>query len=125
MTTPNYEHNYETGETTVVLFYDNNISFTGRAKLHPDDKDNPVLGARIATARACIKYLKFIKNTIYKTELDAYKHLYKDMATSKKFNPKSYEAISLYKRINHINKDIAAMDEIIAEEAQLIKILSE
>lgn len=42
------------------------ISKMGIASRHPDDKDNPALGERIAEARAKVALYQFMKNLIYK-----------------------------------------------------------
>lgn len=106
------EYKWDNGFATCVIKY-KNISFFGRAFCHPQDEDmcSRLTGSYIAEQRAMIKVLRHIRNNELKPQLQSLNQLYYAMNRSKKFNPKSYEARSLFSHINNLKKDIEAIEE--------------
>ena len=97
----------ENGTAFATIFY-KNYTFTGEAFCHPDDKDmmSKLTGQTIAEYRATIKYLRFIRDCELQPQLKALKQLYYSMNHSNHFNPKSYEAKTLYRQINILKDDL-------------------
>ena len=80
----------------------------GIAECHPDDYPfmSQLTGSMIAGYRAKIDLIKKINNYEIKPGIDVLKHVYCTMSHSKKYNPKSYEAIRVKKELAHL------MDEL-------------
>lgn len=106
------EYSWDNGFATCIIKY-KNISFYGRAFCHPQDDDmcSDLTGCYIAEQRATIKVLRHIRDNELKPQLQSLKQLYYAMNRSKKFNPKSYEAKSLFSHINNLKADIEAIEE--------------
>lgn len=104
---PQYLWREEDKTALTTIFY-KNYTFTGEAHCHPDDQDmmSKLTGQTIAEYRATIKYLRFVRDCELQPQLKALKQLYYNMKHSKNFNPKSYEAIMLYRQIRHIEEDL-------------------
>lgn len=104
---PEYTWNERYGTATCTLFY-KNYEFTGVANCHPDDQDmmSKLTGQTIAEYRATLQYLRFIRDCELQPQLKALKQLYYSINHSKYFDPKSYEAIMLYRQINHLTEDL-------------------
>lgn len=88
----------------------------GLAECDPEDEEfkSHLTGGIIAQTRAEIDLIKQINKYEIRPAIAALKHVYCTMTHSKKYNPKSYEAIRLKKEIAHL------MDEF-DENKQLIK----
>lgn len=80
------------------------IQGIGIAECSPDDLDfmSALTGGMIAEYRAEIDLLKKINAYEIRPGIAALKHAYCTMSHSKKYNPKSYEAIRLKKEIAHM-----------------------
>lgn len=100
----------ETGATTCKIKYDG-LDFTGTAKCHPTDEDmkNHKTGEEIAYNRAAIAILQYEKKQL-RRELKALNTLYYSMKHSPRFNPKSYEAVMLFRQIRMRESDIDEID---------------
>ena len=98
-------------------------AFEGGAKCHPDDMDmiSERTGCCIAEARAYIKALRFKRDHEIQPKLDVLRHVYNNMQTSKYFNSKSYEAKMLRSQIRVIEKELAAVNQDLAEEKKYLK----
>ena len=110
------------GYARCLMIY-NGQAFEGGAKCHPDDMDmiSERTGCCIAEARAYIKALRFKRNHEIQPKLDVLRHVYNNMQTSKYFNSKSYEAKMLRSQIGVIEKELAAVNEDLAEEKKYLK----
>ena len=110
------------GYARCLMIY-NGQAFEGGAKCHPDDMDmiSERTGCCIAEARAYIKALRFKRDHEIQPKLDALRHLYNNMQTSKYFNSKSYEAKMLRSQIGVIEKELAAVSQDLAEEKKYLK----
>lgn len=95
----------------------------GEAVCHPDDRDvaSQYTGYAIAGHRALIKCLRFVRDFELKPQLKSLNQLYYSMKNSKHFNPKSYEAIMLYKQIHHLEKSLQEVAEEIEAQKAYIK----
>ena len=111
---PKYSWNEEKGIAFTTLYYKNR-AFIAKAQCHPDDRDmmSKLTGQTIAEYRATLKYLRFIRDYELQPQLKSLRQLYYSMKHSKKFNPKSYEAIMLYRQIHHIEDDIKEIEFMI------------
>lgn len=98
--------------------------FHGVASCHPQDQEfcSKLTGQVIAEYRASIELLKYMRKCEVKPQLKALQTLYTNMRTSKRFNPKSYESISLFRRIHFFEKQL---DTINQEIVQINKELEE
>lgn len=110
------------GYARCLMIY-NGQAFEGGAKCHPDDMDmiSERTGCCIAEARAYIKALRFKRDHEIQPKLDVLRHVYNNMQTSKYFNSKSYEAKMLRSQIGAIEKELAAVNEDLAEEKKYLK----
>ena len=110
------------GYARCLMIY-NGQAFEGGAKCHPDDMDmiSERTGCCIAEARAYIKALRFKRDHEIQPKLDVLCHVYNNMQTSKYFNPKSYEAKMLRSQIEVIEKELAAVNQDLAEEKKYLK----
>ena len=111
----------ENGTTICVMKYDNR-DFMGTAVCAPEDMDylSKKTGQEIAFNRASIEILKYDKFCLTQ-ELKGLKSLYYSIKHSKKYNPKSYEAIMLRHQINMRENDIAQLKVDIKTTQQYIK----
>ena len=84
------------------------------ARCHPDDMDmvSEKTGEDIAYNRALIEMLRDERLRI-QHEIAGLKSLYYSMNNSPRFNPKSYEAKSLYKQISYREDDVANINNLI------------
>lgn len=99
------------------------MTFEGGAACHPEDKDfsNERVGLTIAEARANIKAMRFIRDYEIKVELNALKHLYSNIETSKNHNPKSHESRRIRSQIRALEHELEAINHDIEDEKQFIK----
>lgn len=113
------EFNKETGVSTVIL-QDKNGRYEGKAKLHPDDKDNisNYAGYHIAEFRAWIKYLK-TQLSRKKAMLKAVENLKKDIQIN------CYENQDIEKRIGltirNYTEEITEIQEAIISLNQTVR----
>ena len=118
----NTEYGYVDGSAVYIITY-NGYRFVGKATCHPDDKDfeSERVGLTIADARANIKVLRHMRNCEVKPQLKILNHLLSNMKTSKSYNPISYEAKMLRSQIHTIEKELATINNAIADEQKFIK----
>ena len=111
----------ENGTTICVMKYDNR-DFMGTAVCAPEDMDylSKKTGQEIAFNRASVEVLKYDKFCLTQ-ELKGLKSLYYSIKHSKKYNPKSYEAIMLRHQMNMRENDIAQLKVDIKTTQQYIK----
>lgn len=111
-------YDYNTGISTVVIQH-LGIKFTGRAYLHPDDKENvsSFAGCRYAETRAMIKALKY-ERMIAKNKADMAIDLLKSCQCYKNFNAEDATAKVLYRQIN---RRVKRVNELTDEINNLIK----
>ena len=76
-------------------------------------------GSMIAGYRAEIDLIKKVNNYEIKPGIDVLKHVYCTMTHSKKYNPKSYEAIRIKKELAHL------MDELEENKQTIVYIQNE
>ena len=111
--------NEETGQSEVVLV-DRFGTYIGKARLHPDDKDNAskYAGCRIAEYRAWIKALKSRRRRA-KIKLEAIISLEKDIIQVYSDSCESalkrikFKKIDYEDEIDQINQDIKAIEQAI------------
>lgn len=112
----------------IVTIHENGMTFVGTAKCHEQDQDmkSEKVGTFIALNRAQIKHLTYIINKELKPQLKAIETMYNEMAQCKSFNPKSFEARRMRKKMYEIKDDIAELNEFkqfkITETAEYIKV---
>lgn len=113
---------YDHGNSLFVIYY-NGKSFDGTAICHDEDKDfeSKRVGLTIAEARANIKVLRHMRDYEVKPQLKILNHLLSNMKTSKYYNPISYEAKMLRSQIRAIEKELATINNAIADEQKFIK----
>ena len=116
----NTEYGYVDG--SAVYTY-NGYRFVGEATCHSDDMDfeSERVGLTIAEARANIKVLRHMRDCEVKPQLKILNHLLSNMKTSKSYNPISYEAKMLRSQIRTIEKELATINNAIADEQKFIK----
>ena len=112
---PIFEWDPETGVATCIII-DGDQTYVGVATCHPDDRDmmGEKTGCTIAEFRAELDYLRSIRDNKIKPTLNAYKTLYYSINQSKRFNPDSYEAHMLGKKIGDAEADLEMINEMIA-----------
>lgn len=115
MKDPLYTFDDDTGTASCIIEYDG-LPFCGVASCHEHDMDmcSPKVGTYIAELRAKIKFLQYQKR-LEKAKLGALKQLYFSMNRSKDFNPKSYEARTLFRQIKRAETDIKNTNIMIEE----------
>ena len=118
----NVDYGYVNGAAVYIIEY-NGYRFVGEANCHPDDEDfeSERVGLTIAEARANIKVLRHMRDCEIKPQLKILNHLYSNMRTSKNYNPISYEAKMLRSQIRTIEKELATINNAIADEQKFIK----
>lgn len=116
------KYTYDHGDSLFVIYY-NGHSFDGTAICHDEDKDfeSERVGLTIAEARANIKVLRHMRDCEVKPQLKILNHLLSNMKTSKSYNPISYEAKMLRSQIRAIEKELATINNAIADEQKFIK----
>ena len=116
------KYTYDHGDSLFVIYY-NGHSFDGTAICHDEDKDfeSERVGLTIAEARANIKVLRHMRDCEVKPQLKILNHLLSNMKTSKSYNPISYEAKMLRSQIRTIEKELATINNAIADEQKFIK----
>lgn len=82
-------------------------TFIGEAWCAEEDKEfeSMIMGSTIAEMRAQIEAARTYRNDL-KIKLQALYQLYYSMKNSQKFNPKSYEAIMLWRQIKLMESDL-------------------
>ena len=120
--TKNTTYEYNEGSAKCIINY-NGFDFIGVAKCHPEDEDmeSERVGMTIAETRASIKVISFIRDYEVKPQLKILNHLYSNMRRSKYYNPNSYEAKMLRSQIRVIEKELATINNQIADERKFIK----
>lgn len=104
-------YNSYTGITKYTIHYADR-TFIGEAKCAPEDQDmvNKFTGADIARLRAIIKVCKYKKIELL-GESKALNRLWYSMNKSKKFNPKSFEALRIARHIRINKEELDAIKE--------------
>ena len=97
-------------------------TYIGEAHCHPEDESyrSTITGSTIAEMRARVELLKTCRNDI-RVELEGLEHLYNSMSSSKKFNPKSYEAKRIRRRMYILRRELNETKEIISKDKESIK----
>ena len=105
----------ENGTTVCQMMYDKK-PFYGNSTCAPEDMDmlSKKTGQEIAFNRASIQVLRYEKMRL-NIELKALKSLYYSINTSKRYNPKSYEATMLKRQMDMRENDIAQLTADIRE----------
>lgn len=118
----NTSYGYVNGSAVYIIEY-NGYKFVGEATCHPDDLDfeSERVGLTIAEARANIKVLRHMRDCEVKPQLKILKHLYDNMRSSMKHNIYSYEAKMMRSQIRVIEKELATINNAIADEQKFIK----
>jgi hypothetical protein len=121
MKTPCY-YCTDDGYATCILDY-NGYKFIGEAQCHPEDMDvmSKLTGYNIAEMRATLEFLRYIRDIELGLQLKSLYQLYYSMSHSKNYNKKSYEAKMLYRQINRLETDLAAVKEEIDNVKQTLK----
>lgn len=117
-----FNYDKESGFAQCLIKY-NGVYCDGEARCHPDDMDfeSERIGLTIAEARANIKVLRFMRDYEIKPQLKILNHLYSNMKSSTYYNPKSYEAKMLRSQIHAIEKELATINNGIADERKFVK----
>lgn len=115
-------YSYSEGNAKFTINYHGQV-FVGTAKCHPEDSDfeSARVGLTIAEARANIEVLRHIREYELKPQLKILNHLYANIKTSKYYNPTSYEAKMLRSQIRAIKKELATINNEIADEQKFVK----
>ena len=118
----NTEYGYVDGSAVYIITY-NGYRFVGEATCHPDDLDfeSERVGLTIAEARANIKVLRNMRDCEVKPQLKILKHLYDNMRSSTHHNAYSYEAKMMRSQIHVIERELATINNAIADEQKFIK----
>lgn len=117
-----YSYNENNGTSKCDIIYKHRC-FTGRAFIHPEDRDvqSERTGAVLAQARATILVLKHIIQNELRPALEATKRIYNNMSTSKNFREDSFEAKRLRLEIRRLENELATTKEQLVGEEQGIK----
>ena len=117
-----YAYDKQYGWARCLMYYDG-MTFEGGAKCHPDDMDfeSERVGLTLAESRANIKVLRHIRDCEIKPQLKILKQLYDNMRSSTHHNAYSYEAKMMRSQIRVIEKELAAINNDIADEQKFIK----
>lgn len=113
---------YSEGNARFTINYHGQV-FIGTAKCHPEDNDfeNARVGLTIAESRANIQVLRYIRECELRPQLKILNHLYANIKTSKYYNPTSYETRMLRSQIRALEKELATLNNEIADEQKFIK----
>jgi len=105
--------------------YYKNKEFTGTATCAPEDYNyfSSTTGEIIASSRALIKYLRYVRDNEVKPGYQALKQLYYSMSHSKHFNSKSYEAKMLFRQLRIKEEELEGIKIQIQREQSRIKTL--
>lgn len=108
----NYNWNQETKCAEVIIKYDGH-TFVGRAKCHEQDKDfgNSLVGLEIATNRAIVAQLQWVRNNELRPALQVLSNFYYSVNRSKNYHEKHYTERMLEKAIQRYKDDIVAINE--------------
>lgn len=114
---PEFTYDEELGLTTCVFEIDN-VKYGGTAKCHPNDVDmkNHLTGSEIAFRRACISYLKHLRDYDIVPKLEILKHMYSCMEQAASFNPKDNNARLMRRAIEDYSLSAKSVRETIREE---------
>lgn len=120
--TKNIEYQYNEGSAVCTMTYKGQ-KFVGCANCHPDDVDmeSERVGMTIAEVRAVIRVITFIRDFEIKPQLKILNHLYGNMRRSHYYNPESYEAKMLRSQIRVIERELAAINNQLADERKFLK----
>ena len=90
-------------------------SFTGVSQCHPDDKEfmSENFGMSIAGTRSALAYLRHLRDNEILPQIKILNHVYTNMTTNKKFNPKSYEATMVRRQLTHLRYELEDTKEMI------------
>lgn len=113
----NTEYGYVNGSAVYIITY-NGYRFVGEATCHPNDLDfeSERVGLTIAEARANIKVLRHMRDCEIKPQLKILKHLYNNMRSSTHHNIYSYETKMMRSQIHVIERELATINNAIADE---------
>lgn len=119
----NSDHYFNENGLSVFNIYYKDKKFTGQAQCAKEDEDmkSERTGLTIAEAKAAIKLLIFIRDYEIKPQLNILNHLYGNMTTSKYFNSNSYEARMIRSQIRAIEKELATINNDLADERKFLK----
>lgn len=101
-----YSWDSEKTSCACILINEKGQEFVGNALCHPNDYDMKSVrtGEEIAFTRAYIKMLCAIRDEEIKPIKTVLENLYKNMATSYRFNPESFEAKQLNREIKEFRE---------------------
>ena len=121
---PVYTWDAATGTATCTLTDNKNNTFVGKAHCHQEDSDmmSERTGYEIASRRAYITYLCHIRDNELKPALSALLELKSEIVHSTRFNKKSYESKSLYRKIVQKQEELDVIREEIKREKAFLKI---
>ena len=113
----------EFGIAVCDLILKNGEILSGSAVCHDEDEDvkSEYVGCDLASLRADLEHLYYLRDRELKPGLKALKQCYYSMNQSKKFNPSSYEAIMLKRQINLQEERLKDCREAIQEYKEHIK----
>lgn len=96
----------------------------GKATCHDDDKQwkSEFTGKYIAMTRAQIDILRKKRDYEIIPSIMALEHVLSTMEQSKKYNPKSYEAIRIKKELKHYQEDLHMIQTIIIDEQENLRL---
>lgn len=104
--------------TCTIKDLKSNKTYEGVARCHPEDNCNKLMGEFISKQRATINILRDIRDNEIKPQLAGFNQLFYSMNYSKYFNPSSYEARMLFRKIeqaksdlNYVNAEIDSLKE--------------
>lgn len=123
-----YNWDAENGVAKCVLVLEGNKKFSGYAFCAEEDKDmkSQITGCTIALFRAQLSAFIDERDNILKPGLRALKDLYYSINRSKEYNPKSYEAKMLYRKIRQKEEDIKFLNKFIKDKkAELTKYIDD
>lgn len=118
-----YWDDVEKVSKTIIIDTFNNKKYEGIAKTAPDDISyaKEYVGETISQTRAKIEMLKDIRDNEIKPQIKILNHLYTNMSTSTRFNPKSYEAKMLRRQLQIKRADLEAINDLIESLKLYIK----
>lgn len=116
MKKPIYNWDSENKIATCTIRDEEGHIFQGKAVCHPEDMEfaSEYVGYDIATERAIIDYLKYVKRDVLMPGLKALNQLYYSINKSKEFSYKHYETRMLMRQIRMKESDIELITESIA-----------
>ena len=96
----------------------------GKATCHDDDEQwkSELTGKYIAMTRAQIDILRKKRDYEIIPSIMALEHVLSTMEQSKKYNPKSYEAIRIKKELKHYQEDLHMVQTIIVDEQENLRL---